>query len=186
MSGAVLGALVKTEEAAAAGGFQVDSLERFRFALTTAFAAVGDAFFWNAILPAASILSLFFSFHSGWPGAVCFLILFNAGHLFIRLWGFKAGYEKGVGIAYAIDRLHLPVVTLKIRLLSSAALGALGAWALNASAGDEYWGIEFLLIGLGAYPLLMAAAYLMKRGLPVEFFIYGAVALVFAVGLVFN
>lgn len=174
MAGPILGSLVKLEETGAKGGFTPDKLERYRIVLTTAFAAIGDAFYWNALLPAAAIIGLFWAVHAGLSGAAVFLIIYNIGHLLIRVWGFWLGYQMGLDMPRVLDRLHLPAMALRIRLISAGALGGLAALALNLGPLEEWTRLEYILAGLLAWPVVILLSKLIKKRLPVEVLIYSS------------
>lgn len=180
MSGLLLGAVIKAEELGPEGGFPPERIKRFRNSLMTAFAAVGDAFFWNALLPAAVVLGMFWAVRARPAGIVVMLVLFNLVHLTVRGWGLWIGYKRGLGVISMMDRLALPVQALRIRLFTAGALGALTAWVLASGAPADWSRLEVLIAGLTAGPVIWLCAQLLRRNLPVEALIYGALAVILA------
>ncbi|MEW5723888.1 MAG: PTS system mannose/fructose/sorbose family transporter subunit IID [Thermodesulfobacteriota bacterium] len=172
MSGPILGSMIRVAETGAASDLTPDRLSRFQTALSTAFAAIGDAFFWNALLPAAAAAGMFWAVSGRWDGAAVFLVLYNAGHLFIRLWGFRAGYRHGLDVARVLDHLKLPLLALRLRLVTAGALGALAGWVLAGTGGGTRGWPELSGLGLGVMVAILLLARLIRRGLPVEVMIY--------------
>jgi PTS system mannose-specific IID component len=180
MSGPVLGVMIKTELDVASGRMPQERADRFKSALTSAFAAIGDAFFWNALLPAAAAAGMFWALEGQSAGAWVFIIVYNLIHLPMRILGFFAGCRWGLETAVLLDRLHLPKQTFRLRIVLAGLLGGLGAWvwSLNAPPDglDWAWLAGGGVIGLTVY----AGARLIRRGWPAEVFIY--VAFILAAG----
>lgn len=83
-----------------------DRIERFRTAACGPLGSVGDRLIWAAWLPLCSLLALL-AVGMGAPPLVViagFLVVYNAGHLTIRIWGLNAGWRCGLGVATALDR----------------------------------------------------------------------------------
>lgn len=81
-----------------------EKIERFRKALCGPLGSVGDRLVWAAWLPACSLVALLI-FGLGAPplGVVIgFLLLYNAGHLALRNWGLRAGWQHGMRVAAAL------------------------------------------------------------------------------------
>jgi mannose PTS system EIID component len=168
MAGAILGSLIKVEEGIQANAEPVQKLQRFRAALTTALAAIGDAFFWNALLPVAAVVGMFWTSIGSLRGVVIFLCLFNLPHLLIRIGGFVTGYLMGYEMVKPLDRLSLPKQTLRLRLFLTVALGCLAAWLPRSMGAVENSSLWFLGLSLLVGPLLFLIAHVLRRGVPVE------------------
>ncbi|MBU2550932.1 MAG: PTS system mannose/fructose/sorbose family transporter subunit IID [Proteobacteria bacterium] len=173
MSGPVLGALIKVEELGPDQGFTPERIDRFRNVLAAAFAAVGDAFFWNALLPAAAVTAMFWSVLNEWIGLIVFLAFYNLAPLSIRIGGVWLGYRYGTGVVTVMERLALPVQALRVRLFVAGALGALGAWILVNVAPADWSRTDFWSVSLVSVVLILAFSRFFKRRLPVELLIYG-------------
>lgn len=180
MSGPIIGALIRAEEDTLKGGVPPDRIMRFRGAMNSAFAAIGDAFFWNAMLPAAAVAGLFWSFDRSLTGVFIFLALFNLVHLGLRFWGFKKGLEKGLEVFKSLDRLQLPVLALRLRMLTATMLGGLTAWALHKTADTQLELEQALWAGLVIGPLIFGVSRLIKRRWPIEMILYGLLIVVSA------
>jgi mannose PTS system EIID component len=101
-------------------------IERFRTALCGPLGSVGDRLVWASWLPACSLVALLL-FGLGAPPLgvlVGFLILYNLGHLGLRIWGLRAGWEYGLRVASALGH---PVLQHGPRYIGrvSAVLGGL-------------------------------------------------------------
>jgi PTS system mannose-specific IID component len=80
---------------------QPATIERFRSALCGPLGSIGDRMVWAGWLPCCSLLALALFGLGGQPLAVvaAFLVLYNAGHLALRVWGLRAGYRAGLRLA---------------------------------------------------------------------------------------
>ncbi len=107
-------------------------IERFRTALCGPLGSVGDRLVWAAWLPACSLVALLM-FGMGWSplGVVAgFLMLFNAGHLALREWCLRAGWQHGLRVATALGH---PVLQHGPRYIGRVA-AVLGGLALPLAA----------------------------------------------------
>ena len=126
MAGVVLGASIRIEERIAAAEADPRSIGTFKVGLMGSLGAIGDAYFWGALKPMASVAGAILCLVHPLLGIVSLLLLYNLSHLPIRLRGFEAGmageesavqYLKGAGFASrTMDRK-----------VAAAILG--GAWA---------------------------------------------------------
>ena len=101
-------------------------IERFRTALCGPLGSLGDRLVWASWLPACSLVALLL-FGFGWSplGVVAgFLLLYNIGHLGLRDWGLRAGWQHGLRVATAMGH---PVLQHGPRYIGrvSAVLGGL-------------------------------------------------------------
>jgi PTS system mannose-specific IID component len=81
-----------------------ERIERFRHALCGPLGSVGDRLVWAGWLPFCSLVALAVFGLGGGPGTVVvtFLALYNVGHLWLRLWGLRTGWELGLRVAPAL------------------------------------------------------------------------------------
>ncbi|HEY7585191.1 MAG TPA: PTS system mannose/fructose/sorbose family transporter subunit IID [Candidatus Deferrimicrobiaceae bacterium] len=126
MAGVILGASVRIEERIAAGEADPRSIGTFKVGLMGSLGAIGDAYFWGALKPMASVAGAILSLVHPLLGIAALLFLYNMSHLPIRVRGFTAGmageegavqYLKGAGFATRTEN----------RKIIAAILG--GAWA---------------------------------------------------------
>jgi len=95
-----VGALARAELDGVPGG----TIERFRTALCGPLGSVGDRLIWAGWLPACSLLALAV-FGLGARALVVvavFLVVYNAGHLALRVWGLRDGLARGLRVAGAL------------------------------------------------------------------------------------
>lgn len=109
-----------------------ERIERFRKALCGPLGSVGDRLVWAAWLPACSLIALLFFGLGASPLAVVigFLLIYNAGHLVLRNWGLRAGWQHGMRVASA---LGAPVLQHGPRYIGRAA-AVFGGLALPLAA----------------------------------------------------
>jgi PTS system mannose-specific IID component len=100
LAAAAVGALVRAE----LDGEPPARIERFRTALCGPLGSVGDRLMWAAWLPFCSLLALLaVGLGAGpWSSVALFLVLYNAGHLALRLWALEVGLAHGMRVAQAL------------------------------------------------------------------------------------
>jgi PTS system mannose-specific IID component len=156
-------------------------VERFRNAIRGPLGALGDRAVWATWLPLVSLLALCL-YALGVPplaAVVTFLVIYNAGHLALRIWGLRLGWEEGAGVGTRLrgaglagraDRLGTGMsllVGLLIGLLftdpqglgglSLPWLGAsVGGFVAGAVAGVRMWRPAALLTALIVSLLFLA------------------------------
>ena len=95
-----VGALARAE----VDGEPALKIERFRTALPGPLGSVGDRLIWAGWLPFCSFVALaVFGLGAG-PVAVLvtFLGVYNAGHIALRVWGLRVGWNGGMRVAQAL------------------------------------------------------------------------------------
>lgn len=109
-----------------------DKIERFRKALCGPLGSVGDRLVWAAWLPACSLVALLiFGLGASPLGVVLgFLVLYNVGHVALRNWGLRAGWQQGLRVASALSS---PVLQHGPRYIGRAA-AVIGGLALPLAA----------------------------------------------------
>lgn len=153
-------------------------IERFRTAACGPLGSVGDRLVWTAWLPFCSVLALLLFGVGASPAAVvyAFLIVYNAGHVALRVWGLNAGWNAGLAVAPAlasplfrrgpalvtragavIAGAALPLVIARTASVSPegvwivGAVGAAGAVMLGAQSGRvQGWRASIVLLAVGA------------------------------------
>ncbi len=104
-AGVAVGALARAE----LDGVPAPMIERFRTALGGPLGSVGDRLVWASWLPFCSLLALG-AFGLGarpLPVIAIFLVTYNIGHLALRAWGLRVGFQRGLRVA---DALAHPVL----------------------------------------------------------------------------
>ncbi len=116
-----VGALARAE----LDGEPADRIERFRTAVCGPLGSVGDRLVWAGWLPFCSLTALaVFGLGGGAPLVLAvFLILYNAGHLGLRIWGFRTGWSRGLRVAQALANPVLRRGPQEIGRLAAFAAG---------------------------------------------------------------
>jgi PTS system mannose-specific IID component len=100
LAGVAVGALTRAE----LDGIDPTRIERFRTALAGPLGSVGDRLVWASWLPFCSLVAIGVYGAGGAALAVVgtFLLLYNAGHFFLRAWGLRTGLSLGLNVAAAL------------------------------------------------------------------------------------
>ncbi len=151
-AGPILGAVVRLEEAAAAGDRQaLARIPRLKRALEGPFASTGDVLLWGGGRPAAGLLGGALGLVAGGWGPILFLAVFNALHLGFRVGGVFWGYARGPEVHRLIraDWIRRAQHVLMISVVVGAAL--LGYAALGPGArrlGPAVLGLAVAAVGV--------------------------------------
>lgn len=124
-----LGAIARLES----GDAQPEMMDRFKTALVSPLGALGDRLVWARWRPLCSLLALllFLAGVPWWVAGAAFLILYNAAHLSLRIWGLALGWREGHQVGRALlgsplrriaDRLTIPLAAISGALLPPLAL----------------------------------------------------------------
>lgn len=116
LAGVAVGALARAE----LDGVPAPLIQRFRTALGGPLGSVGDRLVWASWLPLCSLIALS-AFGLGArpiPVIAIFLLTYNAGHLILRAWGLRVGFERGLRVAEALAH---PVLRKGPQVVGTAA-----------------------------------------------------------------
>ena len=155
LAGVAVGALARAE----LDGVPAKMIERFRTALGGPLGSVGDRLVWASWLPLCSLIALGAFGAGARPPAVIaiFLITYNIGHLVLRAWGLRVGFQRGLRVA---DALGHPVLRKGPDYVGTAA--ALIAGITIPLAAEQVIGGEgFLAVGI--ILLAMAGGVVLAR-----------------------
>jgi PTS system mannose-specific IID component len=155
-----VGALARAE----LDGEAPERIERFRTALCGPLGSVGDRLVWAGWLPFSSLVGLIL-FGLGAPVPVVvlgFLLLYNAGHVALLLWGLRTGWNRGLGVASGLAH---PVLRRGPEMMARAGALAAGiaiplAFARVAGAGRARLGEILIAAVVGAVVVVRAQARL--------------------------
>ncbi|HYW50760.1 MAG TPA: PTS system mannose/fructose/sorbose family transporter subunit IID [Gemmatimonadaceae bacterium] len=135
-------------------------IERFRTAMCGPLGSVGDRLVWVGLLPACSFASLLL-YGLGAAALACvltFLVLYNAGHIALRLWGLQMGWEKGLGVAAALGHPILregPVWLARAGTFLAGAAVPLAVMRLVDGGGLPRVAVTLVVAAIGASVLLL-------------------------------
>ena len=141
LAGIALGAVARMEM----DGEDPALIERFKTALRGSLGTLGDRIVWAGWRPACVLLGLvvLLSTSSAFMGVTSFLIVYNAGHLRLRWWALRIGFDGGRRVGELLrdaplTRWHGFVVTTAAFLLGTA-LPLIAAGALTENRLDLPW-----------------------------------------------
>lgn len=149
LAGLAVGAAARAE----VDGESPEKIERLRAALCGPLGSLGDRLIWAGWLPACAAIALMLvAFGARAWAVVVFLVLYNLVHVWLRIWGLRAGWREGLHVAGALAAQGLrrgsETVGPLAGLLVGAALPIAFAWQLRG----EPW--EAVAAGAGGALLL--------------------------------
>ncbi|MDT8436419.1 MAG: PTS system mannose/fructose/sorbose family transporter subunit IID [Gemmatimonadota bacterium] len=121
LSGLAVGALARAE----LEGVPPERLERFREALHGPLGSVGDRAVWATWRPVC-LLAAIAAWAIGVPALAAaggFLVVYNAGHLWLRAWGFRTGWQAGLAVGGRMRGGILERVPARLAPLTPFLLG---------------------------------------------------------------
>ncbi|HEX6309861.1 MAG TPA: PTS system mannose/fructose/sorbose family transporter subunit IID [Longimicrobiales bacterium] len=123
LSGIALGAVARME----LDGEDPALIDRFKAALRGSLGTLGDRIVWAGWRPACVLLGIvvLMTTHSAAAGVLSFLLVYNIGHLALRWWALRIGFDGGRHVGERLrtaplTRWHELVVTTAAFLLGSA------------------------------------------------------------------
>jgi PTS system mannose-specific IID component len=133
-------------------------IERFRTALCGPLGSVGDRLVWAGWLPFCSLASLAaFGLGAG-PVAVVlmFLVLYNAGHFGLRIWGLNTGWNHGLKVASALGNPVLRRGPQQIGRLAALATGIAIPLVIGRiiGPGRNLMGALLIAVALGSFVIV--------------------------------
>jgi PTS system mannose-specific IID component len=150
LASVAVGALARAE----LDGEAPERIERFRTALCGPLGSVGDRLVWAGWLPFCSLLSLALFGLGARAIAVVgfFLLVYNAGHFALRIWGLNTGWTHGLRVASALGNPVLRRGPQQIGRLAALATGIAIPLALGRiiGPGRNLLGVVLVAVALGA------------------------------------
>ena len=151
LASVAVGALARAE----LDGEPAAKIERFRTALAGPLGSVGDRLIWAGWLPFCSLIGLaVFGLGGDALGAlVTVLGMYNAGHLALRAWGLRVGWNRGMHVAQALANpvlRHGPQVIAPFAAFA-AGLGVPLALMRIIGPGRALLGLVLVGAALGAF-----------------------------------
>lgn len=121
LAGIALGAVARME----AEGAQPELIERFKAALRGSLGTLGDRLIWAGWRPACILFALVLLLLGArwYVVAAAFLLLYNAGHVALRWWALRTGFEAGRAVAERVRAAGLEKVREQIANAGSFLLG---------------------------------------------------------------
>ena len=175
LASVAVGALARAE----LDGADPERIERFRTALCGPLGSVGDRLVWAGWLPFCSLASLAVFGLGASPVAVValFLVLYNVGHLGLRIWGLNTGWKHGLRVASALGNPVLRRGPQQIGRVAALATGIAIPLALGRiiGPGRSFMGEVLVAVALGvvsdrppadAHRRMAAVAHRARRSRP--------------------
>ncbi len=134
-----------------------ERIERFRTALCGPLGSVGDRLVWAGWLPFCSLFSLgLFGLGAGTLTVVgVFLLLYNAGHFGLLIWGLHTGWQHGLRVAAGLANPVLRRGPQQIGRVAALATGAAIPLALGRIIGPGRHLIGGVLVAVALGSLLI-------------------------------
>lgn len=133
LSDVALGASLRLE----ADGASPETVRRFKTAVRGPLGGIGDALVWATWLPVVSMTAVAL-YWWGLPGvwaAALFLVMYNTGHVGLRIWGFRTGLEAGTQVAGRLAAARFTEWTMRLRSWGVVAIGVLTGAVLGGEGG---------------------------------------------------
>lgn len=118
-------------------------IRRFRAAASGPLGTLGDRAVWGAWRPFCLLLAAAV-YCIGWnalPSVVLFVLLYNAGHVWLRAWGYREGWNAGRGLGRRLQRSHLRTLARVLAPAAMVLVGAVGLGLVATVAGGAAMGV---------------------------------------------
>lgn len=119
---------------------------------SSAFAAVGDSFFWHSFKVFCFLIMALIGIYSPIWGLIAYLLLFNGVHFYLLFAGFKIGYKYGRGLITWFNLFRVNQWGQTVDIISVFLLGILMSFLIKSTGFVTYWhyflGAMMLLAGL--------------------------------------
>lgn len=172
LASAVLGCVARLEEEGGSEGPKVGL--RLKAALMGPCGAMGDGLYWGALKPLVALLALHGAVAGRVWGAVFLVAAFGALNLGGRAVALWIGYRRGRDLVEVLSRAGLSRWALRIKGVCAVLLGTLMIAQLRAAPLAD-WGLSPVAWAAGAGTFVLAASWLMARGLRPTGMVYVAV-----------
>jgi PTS system mannose-specific IID component len=138
-----------------ADGAEPAVIGRFKDALRGSLGSLGDRLVWMAWRPAAILLGLVLLLFGAawWVALTAFLVVHNALHLALRIWGLRVGLEKGLQVASVVKAVPFQALATHSANAGALLAGLAVVLFLGAGPGDPLR-IAVVLVGTGLGLLL--------------------------------
>ena len=102
-------------------------IERFKTAVRGSLGGLGDRLFWAGWKPVCVLVALVLLLGGTpwWLAVAGFLLLYNVGHLSVRIWGLHIGFQSGKEVGESVRRSHVARAQRPITAAGAFLLGLL-------------------------------------------------------------
>jgi mannose PTS system EIID component len=174
-SGSVLGSVVRLEENSGGAGISDSSV--VKQSLMGPYAAIGDTFFWGALLPLAAIVACILAYAGYVMAPLAFLLLYTPAHLWVRVKGFIEGYRRGKQGIEFIRMMDLPRIAVRIRWISLTVLAGSAVFLLKFDSPQPYFVLSDVIMMVVAAAIILVCFLLIKKRISQFYILYGAAAI---------
>jgi PTS system mannose-specific IID component len=131
-----LGAVARLETA----GEDAAMIERFKAAVRGPLGSLGDRLVWAGLRPVCLLFALALAFTGApwWVPVLAFLLAYNAGHLFLRAWGYRLGLHEGRAVG---ERLRQSFIAPAQQALAVVGAFLTGLLLPLAAGGEAFSGL---------------------------------------------
>jgi len=136
LSTVAIGALARLEN----DGGDPETFQRFRTALRGPLGALGDQAVWAGWRPLCILVAIALFCLGVEPrvAALGFFILYNAGHVWLRLWGIRAGWAAGLEVGGVLNRSPLRSVARRLTPVNEALTGVVLVLLVARTPGLQF------------------------------------------------
>ena len=179
LANVALGAALRLE----ADGTDAQTVRRFKTAVRGPLGGLGDSLVWAAWLPTVSMaaLAMWWIGLPVWVVVGLFLVLYNAGHLALRIWGFRSGLRDGRDVARTLSKARLAQLAERIKSIASLLVGVLAGVLLAGRGGLSDAGLLWLVVAIVCFVVGLVVGHRIWR--PAAIVTVTAIALIAAWGV---
>ena len=162
LAGVALGAVARMQ----GSGTDAETIERFKRAIQGSLGGLGDLLIWGAWRPATILLALVLAWAGAppWVLVSVFLVVYNAGHLALRWWGYSRGLQYGKDVGVQLREAGLSRLAERAFSGGALLLGILlGAFLVSHFANEDAGGL-WSLAGIAAFGLGVKFGHRALRG----------------------
>jgi PTS system mannose-specific IID component len=180
LANVALGAALRLE----AEGADPQIVRRFKTAVRGPLGGLGDSLVWAAWLPTVSMASLVLWWLGlpVWVVVASFLVIYNAGHLSLRIWGFRAGLRDGHGVAQTLGDARLAQLAERLQSIAVLLVGLLCGLVLSGHPGPSGAGVIWLAVAAASFAVGLVVGHRVWR--PAAVATVAAIALIATWGAV--
>ena len=179
LANVALGAALRLE----ADGTDAQTVRRFKTAVRGPLGGLGDSLVWAAWLPTVSMaaLAMWWIGLPVWVVVGLFLVLYNAGHLALRIWGFRSGLRDGRDVARTLSKARLAQLAERIKSIASLLVGVLAGVLLAGRGGLSDGGLLWRVVAIVCFVVGLVVGHRIWR--PAAIATVTAIALIAAWGV---
>lgn len=181
----ILGAVVRLEQDRALGIKTDADVQGLKSSLMAPLGALGDSFFWGSFKPLVAVTAAALVMTGSWWAPLLFLVLYNIGHLGLRVSVLFRGYETGGDAVDLMARYRFTSWARLFKVTSLAVLGGLlGMMPLWRTEFRNEGAMPGIIEALAGMMIVLVLVEILRRGgSPVKVMLgLAAVCLVLAYG----